>query len=284
MNYRHAYHAGNAADVLKHVMLARILAYLRNKPAPVRVIDTHAGIGWYDLAGAEAERTGEWRAGIGRLTEPFPPEVEALLAPFREAVSRARARHGPRAYPGSPAIVAGLLRSGDRALFNELHPGDRAVLAGRFGRAPGVKVTGLDGWTALKAFIPPNERRGLVLIDPPYEEPGEHARLAAELALAVRKWPSGVYLAWYPIKDRRAVDAALAGLEDAIERPALRLELTTAPADGIRLAGSGLLAVNPPWPLAEEARILLPALAERLGGADGGFRCEAMAREECAPR
>lgn len=283
MNYRHAYHAGNAADVLKHAILARILAYLRHKQAPFRVVDTHAGTGWYDLAGAEAQRTGEWRAGIGRLTQPFSPDVEAVLAPYREAVDKARGRHGPATYPGSPAIVAGLLRLGDRAVFNELHPQDGAVLAARFRRATGIGVTGLDGWTALNAFIPPKERRGLVLIDPPYEQPGEHARLAAELARAVSKWPNGLYLAWYPIKNPRAVDEAFAGLEDALGRSVLRLELTTAPVDGIRLAGSGLLAVNPPWTLAEEARTLLPALAGRLGGADGSFRCEETAREACAP-
>lgn len=282
MNYRHAFHAGNAADVLKHAVLARILVHLRKKPAAFRMVDTHAGIGWYDLAAEEAERTGEWRAGIGRLAEPFPPPVEDLLAPYREALAAARRRHGPKAYPGSPAIAAELLRPGDRAIFNELHPDDRAVLEGRFKRLQ-VKVTGLDGWTALNAFIPPKERRGLVLIDPPYEDRGELVRLGTELARAVRKWPTGVFLAWHPVKDRRAVEEALAPLEGTIERDALRLELTTARPDGLRLAGSGLLVVNPPWTLAEEARTLLPALAERLGGTEGGFRCQALAGAACAP-
>ncbi|RVU19473.1 23S rRNA (adenine(2030)-N(6))-methyltransferase RlmJ [Methylobacterium oryzihabitans] len=278
MNYRHAFHAGNHADVLKHLVLARVLAYLQRKPAPFRAIDTHAGLGFYDLAADEAERTGEWRDGWGRLDLPFAPEVEALLAPYREAVAAVRERHGPRTYPGSPALIREFLRPGDQGVFVELHPADGAVLRERFNRDPRTKVMNLDGWTALPALIPPKERRGLVLIDPPYEVGGELDRLGRDLTRAVAKWPTGIYLAWYPIKEVAAIDRLAAGLDAALGRPALRLDLMIdRPDDPSRLTGSGLIVVNPPYTLREEAETVLPALAERLArGAYGAYRCEAL--------
>ncbi|GJD50213.1 Ribosomal RNA large subunit methyltransferase J [Methylobacterium crusticola] len=274
MNYRHAFHAGNHADVLKHLVLARVLAHLRRKTTPFRAIDTHAGLGFYDLAGEEAGRTGEWRAGWGRLGPPFADAVEAVLAPYRDAVAAVRARHGPEVYPGSPALIREFLRPGDQGVFVELHPADGAVLRERYNRDPRTKVLDLDGWTALPALIPPKERRGLVLIDPPYEVPGEIERLGRGLLKAVAKWPTGTYLAWYPIKDAGAVDRLAAGLDAALPRPALRLDLLVERPDGARLAGSGMIVVNPPWTLREEADLVLPALAERLALADyGAFRC-----------
>ena len=177
MNYRHAFHAGNFADVMKHALLVRILAYLQRKETPLRVIDTHAGIGLYDLTSDEAGRTGEWVEGIGRLDEAFSPEVEEMLAPYRAVVADVRARHGETAYPGSPAILREMLRRQDRGVFVELHPADHAVLSEAFNAVTNLKVMHLDGWTALHALIPPKEKRGLVLIDPPYEEPNELERL-----------------------------------------------------------------------------------------------------------
>ncbi|MBY0299486.1 MAG: 23S rRNA (adenine(2030)-N(6))-methyltransferase RlmJ [Methylobacterium sp.] len=280
MNYRHAFHAGNHADVLKHLVLTRVLAYLQRKAAPFRAIDTHAGIGFYDLTAEEAARTGEWNDGWGRLAAPFDADVEALLAPYRNAVAAVQARQGPETYPGSPALIREFLRPGDQGVFVELHPADGALLRERFNRDPRTKVMALDGWTALPALIPPKERRGLVLIDPPYEVPGEIDRLGRDLARAVAKWPTGLYLAWYPIKDIGAVDRMAAGLGLALERPALRLDLLIdRPDDPSRLAGSGLIVVNPPYTLAAEMDRALPALAERLArGGYGAFRCEAIGR------
>jgi 23S rRNA (adenine2030-N6)-methyltransferase len=277
MNYRHAFHAGNFADVMKHALLARLIDYLKRKDAPFRVIDTHAGIGLYDLQADEATRTGEWIDGVGRLSEPFSPEVEALLAPYRAVLAAVRARHGETAYPGSPAIAREMLRPGDRGIAVELHPADHATLAERFAAAPTLKVMHLDGWTALHALVPPRERRGLVLVDPPFETPGEMERLPAELLKALRKWPTGIYAGWYPIKDARAVDRALAPLRDA-PRPALRIELMIdRPDDPTRLNGCGLVVINPPWTLADEAAVLLPALGERLSRAGyAAFRCDAL--------
>ena len=276
MNYRHAFHAGNFADVMKHVLLVRVLGHLLKKPAPFRAIDTHAGIGFYDLAGEEAERTGEWRDGVGRLEPPFTPEVEALLEPYRTLLAEVQARHGAGVYPGSPLIIREMLRRGDRGVFVELHPADGARLGERFNSVPNIKVLQLDGWTALHALIPPREKRGLVLIDPPYESRGELDRLASELCRAMAKWPTGVFMAWYPIKSPSEADRAAAALAKASPRPLLRLELLIEePDDPARLNGSGLFVANPPWTLAEEAGIVLPALAERLAHSGyGAFRCE----------
>jgi 23S rRNA (adenine2030-N6)-methyltransferase len=276
MNYRHAFHAGNFADVMKHALLVRILAYLQRKEAPLRVIDTHAGIGLYDLTGDEAGRTGEWIDGIARLDEPFTPDVEELLAPYRKVVADVRARHGESIYPGSPGIVRELLRRQDRGVLVELHPADHAALSEAFNVVTNLQVLHLDGWTALHALIPPKEKRGLVLIDPPYEEPNELDRLGTELLTALEKWPSGVYAGWYPIKGLEPVDAVAARLHAESARPGLRLELLVSdPRDPTRLNGSGLFVLNPPWALRQEAEILLPALAERLSrGGYGGYRCE----------
>lgn len=276
MNYRHAYHAGNFADVMKHAILVRVFCHLRKKDKPFRVIDTHAGIGFYDLAGEEAGRTLEWQGGVARLDQPFGPEVEALLAPYRAVLESARQRHGPQTYPGSPLVIRELLRKQDRAVLAELHPADGALLTERFNMVANVKVLRLDGWTALHGLVPPKERRGLVLIDPPYEERDELERLVAEIARAVAKWPTGIYMAWYPIKDPHEIDKVAAALAAAVPRPALRLELMIErPDDLSRLNGCGLFVVNPPWTLEDEAGVILPALAERLpGGGYGAYRCE----------
>ncbi|MET0743610.1 MAG: 23S rRNA (adenine(2030)-N(6))-methyltransferase RlmJ [Microvirga sp.] len=276
MNYRHAFHAGNFADVMKHALLVRMLLYLQRKETPLRVIDTHAGIGLYDLAGARSQRTGEWADGIGRLDAPFSPEVEAVLEPYRGVIAAVRARHGADAYPGSPAILRELLRRQDRGVLVELHPEDGARLTKRYNAVANLKVLHLDGWTALQALIPPREKRGLVLIDPPYEELDELSRLGDELLAALRKWPGGVYAGWYPIKDPKPVDALFRRLRQDLARPGLRLELLVDdPRDPDRLNGCGLVVINPPWTLRQDAECLLPALAERLSRQGyGAYRVE----------
>lgn len=278
MNYRHAFHAGNFADVMKHALLVRILCHLRNKDKPFRVIDTHAGTGFYDLAGEEAGRTLEWQDGVGRLAELFEPEVERLLAPYRAVLESARQRQGPQVYPGSPLIVRELLRRQDRAVLAELHPADGALLTERFNAVANIKVLRLDGWTALHGLIPPKERRGLVLIDPPYEEAGELDRLVKEIARAAAKWPTGIVMGWYPIKDPSETESAAAALAGGITRPGLRLELLVErPDDAARLNGCGFFVTNPPWTLEQEAGLILPALAERMSRTGyGAYRCETL--------
>lgn len=276
MNYRHAFHAGNFADVVKHATLARIITHLREKPAPFRVIDTHAGAGLYDLTASQASRTGEWHGGIGRLFgQPLAADIHALLAPYLEAVAAFNPGGALKTYPGSPALVRALLRPQDRLLACELEPGAARELAKRFDRDRQAKAIAIDGWTALSAYIPPKERRGLVLVDPPFEQPAEFERLAEALAAAHRKWPTGIYMIWYPMKDPKETNAFARRLTRSGIPKILRAELTTGPADRERLTGTGLILVSPPWRLEAELRTLLPALAAILAqGGKGGSRLD----------
>jgi len=283
VNYRHAYHAGNFADVMKHAILARLLLNLTRKDAAFFVLDTHAGRGVYDLSAEAPGRTLEWKAGIGRIdASPLAdPAAERLLEPYRAALAEVRLRHGESACPGSPLVARQFLRRQDRCLAIELHPQDYKALARLFSSDARVKALHLDGWTALHANIPPRERRGLVLIDPPYEAEGELTRLAAELVKAWTKWPTGQFAAWYPVKDVGPIDRFAGGLAASPMRKVLRLDLMIDDAgDATRLNGCGLVVVNPPFTLADEANILLPALAKRLArGAGAGYRCEQVVGE-----
>jgi 23S rRNA (adenine2030-N6)-methyltransferase len=274
MNYRHAFHAGNFADVHKHLVLTRILHYLRQKPAAFRVIDTHAGAGRYELLGPQSARSGEWRDGIGRLfatqrsngkeTDP----ARAPLAPYLEIVAALNPGGTLRLYPGSPLIAQALLRRQDRLIACELEPGAAAALKAALHGDARVKALAIDGWMALFANIPPKERRGLILIDPPYEENVEFARLSDSLVQAHRKWPTGVYLLWYPIKARAAPDALARRLRRLSVPKILRCEFSIAPAHADdALAGSGLIIVNPPFALEGELRVILAGLTRLLAPA-----------------
>ena len=213
MNYQHAFHAGNFADVHKHIVLTRVLDYLRQKPAAFRVVDTHAGAGRYDLFGPQAARSGEWR---DRIARPFAmprsgaagtDAAQALIAPYLDIVAALNPGGPLRLYPGSPLIVKALLRRQDRLIACELEPSAAASLEAVLRGDTRAKALAMDGWMALFANIPPKERRGLVVIDPPYEESMDFARLSQTVAQAHRKWANGVYLLWYPIKTRAAPDA-----------------------------------------------------------------------------
>ncbi|MDU0338833.1 23S rRNA (adenine(2030)-N(6))-methyltransferase RlmJ [Bosea rubneri] len=279
MNYRHGFHAGNFADILKHVMLMRILTHLNGKDKPYRIIDTHAGAGRYDLGSDEALRTHEWRDGVARLDQSLlAPAVEELLAPWRKAVAAARALYGADAYPGSPWLCRQAMRADDRLIAAELHENTYRKLVQAIGSDSRCKALAIDGWVALGANVPPKERRGLVLIDPPFEEKDEFATLADAFVAAWRKWPTGTYALWYPIKDRRAVDGLVSAISNAGIGRLLRLEIDVdRPEAAGGLGATGLLVVNPPWLLAQEAEILLPALCERLAqGPRPRYRCEAI--------
>ena len=282
MNYRHAYHAGNFADVIKHAVLARLLMHLRDKPAAFRVIDTPAGAGRYDLGSVEAGKTQEWRDGIGRIFHAeFGAPVRALLAPYLDAVAALNPSGALTTYPGSPALAQALLRPQDRLVACELEPRAAAALENHLRGDARAKAITIDGWTALAAYVPPKEWRGLVLVDPPFEQPGEFSRLAQGLAAAHRKWPTGSYLFWYPIKD----DAEVSGFARRLVRlgiaKMLRVELILATAGAnTGLRGSGLIAVNPPWTLHDEIKVLLPALADAMSrGAKSRLRLDWLAGE-----
>jgi 23S rRNA (adenine2030-N6)-methyltransferase len=283
MNYRHAFHAGNFADVFKHVILTRLITYLQRKEAAFRVVDTHAGIGRYDLLASEATRTGEWQGGIARVAEAaFAPEVEALLAPYRSAVQALNPGGELRHYPGSPLIARHLLRRQDRLSALELHPQDAQTLHGVFAGDHQVRVIELDGWLAMGAHLPPKEKRGLVLVDPPFEQSGEFERMADGLATAYRRWPGGTYAFWYPIKDLRAVEHYRSILQGLGIPKILDTWLTIrGRSTEKRLIGSGMVIVNPPFTLETELATLLPPLCARLAedkGASSGTRW--LAREE----
>ncbi|RWM93183.1 MAG: 23S rRNA (adenine(2030)-N(6))-methyltransferase RlmJ [Mesorhizobium sp.] len=262
MNYRHAYHAGNFADVVKHAVLSRLVEYLKQKDKAFRVIDTHAGIGRYDLASVEAGKTGEWQGGIGRLSEAtLERRTAALLQPYLEAVRLENPDGGLRRYPGSPLIVRHLLRQQDRLTAIELHSEDAARLKAVFAGDFQTRVIELDGWLALGAHLPPKEKRGLVLVDPPFEEEGEFQRLVENLRRAHRRWPGGIYALWYPIKDRKAVAAFRAALKETGIPKLLDIGFEIRPASSEpSLDGSGLVVVNPPFTLEAELRLMLPAL------------------------
>jgi 23S rRNA (adenine2030-N6)-methyltransferase len=276
LNYRHAFHAGNFADCMKHALLVWMLRALARKPAGFMVLDTHAGIGRYDLAGPDAERTGEWRGGIGRLRAarearmPMPDGIDDYLS----LVDRLGL------YPGSPALIQALLRPGDRLVCCELHPEDHAALRVLMRGDAQVSVHCRDGYEAMRAFLPPRERRALVLIDPPYEAPDEFARLTEALRQGCSKFPSGIFAAWYPIKHRAPARAFQAAVGEAGIRDVVAVELLLRePVDPDRLNGCGLLVVNPPWRFTEEAAPILASLAALFAGDEGAVRLVRVAEE-----
>ncbi|HTC99756.1 MAG TPA: 23S rRNA (adenine(2030)-N(6))-methyltransferase RlmJ [Bradyrhizobium sp.] len=282
MNYRHAFHAGSFADVIKHIVLVRILTYLQEKPAPFRVIDTHAGAGRYDLTGDEAQRGGEWLTGIARIIQTrFSDAALPLVKPYLDIVRSFNPPNELQAYPGSPLIARAMLRPQDRLTACELEPTAHKQLIDTLRRDAQARVVDLDGWVALPAFVPPNERRGLVLIDPAFEAKDEFERLADGFTAAFRKWPTGQYLLWYPAKSRRATDTLAQRVAQAAaavkpQGKCLRLEFSVAPqTTDAALATTGLLIVNPPWTLQSELKTILPELEKPLGqGGPGRFRLE----------
>ncbi|MCC6920121.1 MAG: 23S rRNA (adenine(2030)-N(6))-methyltransferase RlmJ [Alphaproteobacteria bacterium] len=272
MNYRHAFHAGNHADVLKHVALVAAVDHMLLKSKPFFVLDTHAGAGRYDLSSAEALRSGEFRHGAARILSDS--RLPAVLTPYAEAV---RAWNLPGAlvtYPGSPLLIAGRLRADDRLVACELHPGQAQLLGAALRPFPQARVETRDGYAAAKALLPPPQRRGLVLIDPPFEQPSEFAALTTHLLVACRRWSTGLFLVWYPIKDRRAVDMLHGAVVDAGLRDATAYELfVRAPSGDPGLAGSGLLAINASYPLDRILGEALPYLADRLAQGRGAAWC-----------
>src|SRR3954471_1223068 len=282
MNYRHAFHAGSFADVIKHIVLARIITYLQDKSGAFRVIDTHAGAGLYDLESDEAQRSGEWLTGIARLMQArLSNESVALTKPYLDIVRAFNPKGELKAYPGSPLIARGLMRPQDRLVACELEPKARKALIGVLRRGEQARVVDLDGWIALPAFVPPKERRGIVLIDPPFEAKDEFEKLGDAFSAAFVKWPTGSYLLWYPVKSRRATDGLARHVAAAVAAASapgtcLRLEFSVAPQQaGAALTSAGLLMVNPPWRLGAELKAILPELEKPLGqGGAGRFRLE----------
>jgi 23S rRNA (adenine2030-N6)-methyltransferase len=283
MNYRHSFHAGNFADVMKHVVLARIIEYLKLKDKAFRVIDTHAGSGIYALTEGDAARTGEWHCGIEKLLNAkLAPDAGELLLPYILSVQAQNGSGELKRYPGSPKIARYLLRKQDRLTAIELHPKDAKLLSKAFDGDFQTRIIELDGWLSLGAHLPPKEKRGMVLIDPPFEEPGEFERMAEGLQKAHGRWPGGIYALWYPVKDRAAVAKFHGALRGTGIAKVLLAELMIRGGAGEpRLDGCGMIIVNPPFVLEAELRRMLPALAQCLGeDAGAGFRLDWITGEQ----
>ena len=279
MNYRHAFHAGNHADVLKHVVLLALCDALTAKPAACFALDTHAGRGLYALDSNSAQKTGEAAEGIGRLQAEGPKQP--LLARYLAAVRACRAEHGPTAYPGSPWLLAHALRAQDRIACCELHPEEAAVLEAHFARDARIAVHHRDGYAAMKAMLPPRigetrYGRGLVLMDPPYEaQLDEFDTALAALKEGLQRWPQGTFTLWYPIKLRRSLHQFYRGAGKLPAKSALVAELLVRPDDSpLRMNGSGLLVLNAPWQFDAALRPALEAMGRLLGEQGAGTRLE----------
>src|SRR5690606_17165380 len=266
LSYLHAYHAGNHADALKHVVLVALLDALTAKEKPLRYIETHAGAGGYDLRSAAAQKTREWESGIGKLWRAEQPP--AAVARLLELVRRFNGG-GERLvrYPGSPWLARQCLRPEDSAYLFELHPAEHRALAASTKDDGRVRVRRQNGLVELVGLVPPPERRALVLVDPSYENDGERDAALTALSRAHRRFATGVYALWYPIVERRFVDALERGLAAAALEPFALLELSIRPdTRGRGLTGSGMIVVNPPWGARERLAEALPWLARTLGG------------------
>ena len=263
--YRHLFHAGNFADVFKHALLVRLLVALGRKEKPYAYIESHAGIGRYDLANPWAQKNAEFRDGIGRLWERN--DAPAVLAPYLELVRAENPDGKLRFYPGSPVIAARFARPDDRLVLAELNDDDRAELARVLAHDRRATVLAMDGYQALKAQLPPKERRGLAMIDSSFDRSGEFARVTEALADAHRRWATGVLALWYPLMAPHAMHAFERGVHATGIRKILKLELSVLPQEGgVSLRGCGMLVINPPYGFQQEAAAILawiwPALAE----------------------
>lgn len=257
MNYRHSYHAGNFADVLKHLVSANIIEILSRKDKPICYLDTHAGRGIYSLSSSIEMTSRESGTGIEKIMETTK-DIPPLVAKYQEIV---KTWGYPAYYLGSSAIAKTLLRASDRLILTELHPEEHAILKAQFSKNKHIAVHHLDGYKALKAFLPPKERRGFILIDPPFEKPNEWDLLIEHLRIGIQKFGTGVYAIWYPIKAAKESQAFIHSVNSFKPNDALSIELSIYPKDvSINLIGCGMMVINPPWPLKKEIEEWLPWL------------------------
>ena len=278
LSYRHAFHAGNHADVFKHLVLTLLIRSLLDKSKPFFYLDTHSGAGRYSLGSDMARKNREFDSGIGRLWRASnPPEA---IRHYLEAVRTTNPGRELQWYPGSPRIARPFLRERDRMALCELHPHEARVIAAEFAGDRQVRVAHMDGYQAIKSLLPPPERRGLVHIDPAYELKDERRRVLEAVAAGFRRWATGIYAVWYPIQDRATADDFLRRCKRLGIPKVLFAEFTVQPDEPFRLNGSGMIVINPPWRLEEQLNASLPWLWEKLSDAgQGGWRVEWLAGE-----
>ncbi len=273
MNYRHAYHAGNFADVFKHIIFSRMLEYLKGKDKAFRVYDTHAGIGLYDLAAQEAQKTQEWQDGVAKVLTANPPkEVARLIGPWLDAVRDV----GEGKYPGSPAVAKFLLRKQDRLTLYELHEEDHTILAKNFADDYQTRVLHLNGWLAPGAHTPPKEGRGCMLIDPPFEDGKDFDRMIIAAEKMRHRWMGGTLALWYPVKKREHTDDWLETLKGMKFKNILNVEIyIREPRASGMLNGCGMVIINPPYKLRDELNLIMPWLSETIRDEKGwGYRIQ----------
>lgn len=264
LSYRHSFHAGNHADVVKHLVQVAILQYLLKKDKPFCYHDSHAGAGLYSLLGEQAQKTGEYHTGIGKLWQY--QATSPALAGYIELIKQLNPDGELAFYPGSPKIAAMLLRSSDSIQATELHPTDYPVLASQFARRRHSRIENMDAWAGFKAMLPPLHKRGLVLIDPPYELKTEYQDLISALTLAYQRFPQATYAIWYPVIERSAIEAFISEIVATGIKDQLRIELCPqSDTAGFGMTGSGMLVINPPYTLAADMRQALAELSPLLG-------------------
>ncbi|HIH0818518.1 TPA: 23S rRNA (adenine(2030)-N(6))-methyltransferase RlmJ [Vibrio cholerae] len=273
LSYRHSFHAGNHADVLKHIVQSLILNSLQQKEKPFVYHDTHSGVGRYDLTHEWSEKTGEYKQGIARVWQQdnIPAELDSYLDAIRQLNQGETLRY----YPGSPRVARAHLREQDRMVLTELHPSDYPLLEQEFHRDRQVSIYKEDGFARLKASLPPQERRGLVLIDPPYELAKEYRDVVRAIAQSYKRWATGIYAIWYPVVNRCDIDDMLEGLQGLGIRKILQIELGVAPDTNERgMTASGMIVINPPWTLESQMQTILPFLKQAIAPATGHYKVE----------
>ncbi len=273
LSYRHSFHAGNHADVVKHIVQSLILNSLTQKDKPFVYHDTHSGVGRYDLTHEWSEKTGEYKQGIARIWQQA--DLPKDIASYLNAIAELNDGEELRYYPGSPRVARAHLRRQDRMVLTELHPADHPLLQQEFERDRQVSIYKEDGFSRLKASLPPKERRGLVLIDPPYELAKEYRDVVAAIAQSYKRWATGIYAIWYPVVNRHDIDDMIAGLKKLDIRNILQIELGVSPDTNERgMTASGMIVINPPWKLESQMKDILPFLKEAIAPATGHFKVE----------
>ncbi|EOW6616106.1 23S rRNA (adenine(2030)-N(6))-methyltransferase RlmJ [Vibrio fluvialis] len=273
LSYRHSFHAGNHADVVKHIVQSLILSALQQKDKPFVYHDTHSGVGRYDLTHEWSEKTGEYKQGIARLWQQT--EVPEDIHSYLDAIKALNDDGELRYYPGSPRVARAHLRSHDRMVLTELHPSDYPLLEQEFHRDRQVAIFKEDGFARLKGSLPPKERRGLVLIDPPYELAKEYSDVVQAIAQSYKRWATGIYAIWYPVVNRCDIDDMIEGLQGLGIRKILQIELGVSPDTNERgMTASGMIVINPPWKLESQMQSILPFLKEAIAPATGHYKVE----------
>ncbi|NAW56656.1 MULTISPECIES: 23S rRNA (adenine(2030)-N(6))-methyltransferase RlmJ [unclassified Vibrio] len=273
LSYRHSFHAGNHADVVKHIVQSLILNALKQKEKPFVYHDTHSGVGRYDLTHEWAEKTGEYKQGIARVwqQQDIPQEIQSYLDAIRQLNNGDTLRY----YPGSPRVARAHLRTHDRMVLTELHPSDYPLLEQEFHRDRQVSIYKEDGFSRLKASLPPKERRGLVLIDPPYEMAREYRDVVQAIYHSYKRWATGIYAIWYPVVNRCDIEDMIEGLQGLGIRKILQIELGVAPDTNEHgMTASGMIVINPPWKLESQMNEILPFLKEAIAPATGHYKVE----------